>query len=104
MQVGGPGLALDADVDRERAAADVPADDLLQLRLEHRVRVGAADRHLQVAVVDRANLDGDRQAVGLGPGFAEPGHAEQHAGGPHGGWTRAGSGRFASARSQLSRR
>src|SRR5439155_5348816 len=84
-QLGRPGLAVDADLHKQGAAADVPADDLLQLGFEHRVRVGAADGDLEVAVVHRPDLDGHAQAVGLVPGLAEPRHAEQHAVGPLGG-------------------
>ena len=100
IEVGRARPALHADVDGDRPAPYVPADDLLQLGLEHGVGIGPANGHFQVAVVHRADFDPRGQPVDLSSGLAEPGHAEQHAGGPRGGLsgtgrTRAVAGRFA---------
>src|SRR5262249_45851463 len=83
---------LTANVDEHGSAANVLADDLFQLRLEHGVGLGAADRHFQVAVVDGADLYGQSQGVTLEVGLAKPGHAqEQAAGTPRGRRARAGA-------------
>src|SRR5205814_1139441 len=71
--------ALAAQVDLDGAAADGAADDLLELRLEQVVGLGGPHRHLEVAVVQGAELEGDADVVALVVGLAVAGHAQQHA-------------------------
>src|SRR5262245_15107299 len=69
---------LAAQVDLDGAAADAAADDLLELRFEQMIRFGSAERHLEVAVVQGAQLEGDADLVALVMRLTVPGHAQQH--------------------------
>ncbi len=74
-------LPLHANVNVQRAAADVPPNHLFQFGFVKRVRVAAAHRELEVPVVHGSHLDRHAEGVGLCASFAKPGHAQQHAGG-----------------------
>ena len=54
------------------------AHDRLDPRLQRRVALGGADRQLEVAVVDRADLDRHGDAVALAMRLAKTGHAQEH--------------------------
>ena len=88
LEIDWASRAIDANVDRDRPAFDVAADDLFDLGLKHRIGVGSANGHFQMTVIEPPNLDRDAEPIGLGPRFPEAGHAQQHAGGPQLGATR----------------
>src|SRR5262245_48931642 len=69
---------LAAQVDLDGAAAHAAAYHLLELRFEKVIRFGGAERHLEVAVVQRAQLKGDADLVALVMRLSVPGHAQQH--------------------------
>ena len=82
MSTAMPPLALIGSRQRD-AAFDLAAllgggEPLAQRRLERPQLVGQLDRDVEVAVIDRAQLDSKRDARQLGGGGREAGHAEDH--------------------------
>src|SRR5439155_17359135 len=73
---------LATQVDLDGAATHAAADQLLELRLEEVVRLGGPKRHLEVAVVQSTQLEGDVDRVALVMGLAVAGHTQQHANPP----------------------
>src|SRR5262245_27243447 len=67
---------LDADV--YAPALEPCLDQPARVELEHRERGRKAERDVEVAMVDRAYLDGDGDGIADGLGAAEPGHAPDH--------------------------
>src|SRR2546430_748405 len=61
-----------------RSAPHGAPDHLLELRLEHVVRLGGSEGDLQIAVVDGPQLDGHAQGITLKVRLAVACHAEQH--------------------------
>src|SRR5439155_23952399 len=62
----------------ELAAREALLDELADLVLEQAHQLGSPERHLAVAMVDRANLGGEPLAVALQLGRSVPGHASNH--------------------------
>ena len=69
--------AIDPQIDLDRAALDLLADGGFDLRLERVVAFRRAVADLEVAAIDRPQLDRHGDAVFLRTGLAESGHAEQ---------------------------
>ena len=76
----GPLGPLDPERELDRPPADRLADEPFELGLEGAVGVADLGVELEVAVVDRPDLDADRPAVVLEPGLAESGHAQEQRG------------------------
>src|SRR5437773_10266571 len=66
-------------MDLQRAPAHKPPRQLLDLGLQKVVGLRSAEHELEVAVIDRANLGGEVQAIALPARLAVAGHAEEHA-------------------------
>ena len=66
-----PIVAIAANVNEDRAAPDVFADDLFQFRFEHRIGLGTVDGDLEMAIVDRAHFHAQSEFLALDAGFAE---------------------------------
>src|SRR5262245_41556687 len=72
-------LLLAAELDLQGAALDGAANDLLELRLEQVIRIGGADRYLEVAIVESAKLDGQGKLLALEASLPIAGHTQEHA-------------------------
>src|SRR5580765_1438541 len=59
------------------AAFDIAPYDALDLRLEYRVALARAQRHLEITAVDGADLEPDGHVVVLAMRLAETGHAQE---------------------------
>ena len=75
--VFGPMRPFDSQVDLDRAAPHLLANELLECGLDHRVRIADLGAQFEVPVVNGAQLDHDRPSRVLKPGFAESGHAQK---------------------------
>src|SRR5262249_37410753 len=90
-EVVGRRLMLAAQLDLDGAALDRLADDFFELGFEEVIRVGSAQRHLEIAVVEGPQFDGEGKLVALAACFPIAGHAQQHANLAEGGQAMAGA-------------
>ena len=63
---------------QEQPASGWRKYNLLDLRFQAAIGLGASDADFQVTVVQRTNLDTDGQSVLMVPSLTEPGHTQQH--------------------------
>src|SRR5438552_1718553 len=65
-------------MDLQRAALDALADYFFDLGFQQVIRLCGAERDLEVAVIQRAHLDGNVDGIALEMGIGVARHAQQH--------------------------